>query len=342
MPKQSKITSTKAKGAGIIREEPDEYYCCRCERHFKKQRGNFPASQSALFIANNKYLPICNHCIDELFEHYREVLGDEEQAIERMCLKFDIYYNPEIYKMVSKASTTASRIRSYISKTNLKKYVGKTYDDTLDERNLFFNRVAPEDIEGDSNTDSEEMDSISKKTVEFWGYGFTPDMYRDLSRRYAVWTKDKIDIDVGEEAILKQICMLEATINRDLAAGKSVDKQQNTLNNLLGSANLKPVQKKEEENSETSVDNLPFGMGIKMCEKTRPIPKPDPDFEDVDGIIKYISVWFLGHLCKMLRIKNTYSRLYEEEIAKYRVDPPEADEEDEESIFNNIFESDGD
>ena len=57
-------------------------------------------------------------------------------------------------------------------------------------------------------------------------------------------------MDVSDCAIIRQICMLEVTIARDTAAGKSTDKSVNALNSLLGSANLKPVQKKKEELSE--------------------------------------------------------------------------------------------
>ena len=39
----------------------------------------------------------------------------------------------------------------------------------------------------------------------------------------------------------------------------------------------------------------------------------------------------------MLGIKNTYCRLYEEEIAKMRVDRPEYEDEDDETLFNDIF-----
>ena len=60
-----------------------------------------------------------------------------------------------------------------------------------------------------------------------------------------------------------------------------------------------------------------------------------------DGIVRYISTWFLGHLCKMLHIKNSYSRMYEDAIEKLRVDRPELDEEDDEDLFNDIFGDDG-
>ena len=52
---------------------------------------------------------------------------------------------------------------------------------------------------------------------------------------------------------------------------------------------------------------------------------------------RYITIYFLGHLCKMLKINNRYSSLYEEEMAKYRVEVPELEEADDEDVFNYII-----
>lgn len=39
----------------------------------------------------------------------------------------------------------------------------------------------------------------------------------------------------------------------------------------------------------------------------------------------------------MLGIKNTYCKLYEEEIERMRVIRPDLEEEDDEGLFNEIF-----
>jgi len=68
-----------------------------------------------------------------------------------------------------------------------------------------------------------------------------------------------------------------------------------------------------------------LGTWIKKFENEKPIPEPDPEFQDVDGIKKYIRVWFLGHFCKMLGINNVYAKEYEEELRKYSVEITEED-----------------
>jgi len=39
----------------------------------------------------------------------------------------------------------------------------------------------------------------------------------------------------------------------------------------------------------------------------------------------------------MLGIRNTYCKLYEDEIAKMRIERPEYEDDDDETMFNDIF-----
>lgn len=344
MPKQSKITSSKPGKAAPVKEQPKKYYCTRCPRSFTKQKYNFPTSQSPIYRENNGYLPVCRHCIEEMYEHYKDVLGDEKSAIRRVCLKFDIYWNEKIYDMLKKNNTSNSRVLSYISRTNLQQFAEKTFDTTLDEETLGLSQYNPYSEDRDSeDVEQDTANEVSEEVMDFWGRGLTPSFYAELERRKKYWCGDNTDgMDIGELAVIKQICMLEVTINRDTALCKPIDKSVNSLNTLLGSANLKPVQKKKDESLDSATESTPFGVWIRKIEDTRPISQPDPELEDVDGIVKYISVWFLGHLCKMLKIENTYSRLYEDEMAKLRVERPEYEGEDEEAVFEDIFERAGD
>ena len=340
MPRQSKITRSKPGKAAPVKEQPEKYYCTRCPRSYTKQKNNFPTAQSPIYQENNGYLHVCRHCVEEMYQHYKEVLGDEKSAIRRICLKFDIYWSEKIYGMLNKNNTSNSRVLSYISRTNLQQFAGKTFDDTLDEETLGLSQYDPysEDSAAAEPRAEDEIE-VSEDIMDFWGRGLTPSFYMELERRKRYWCGDTTDgMDIGELAVIKQICMLEVTINRDTALGKPIDKSVNSLNTLLGSANLKPVQKKKEESLDSATESTPFGVWIRKIEDTRPISAPDPELEDVDGIVKYISVWFLGHLCKMLKIENTYSRLYEDEMAKLRVERPEYEGEDEEAVFEDIFE----
>jgi len=245
-----------------------------------------------------------------------------------------------MFDSVEKTNTTHSMMTSYISKINGLKYAGKCYDDTLREEGglwidgvVYTNagtQVADETVEHKLTVD------IDPKVIEFWGTGFSSDFYSELDRRYKGWTDGISSSDTGERAIYQQICILEATINRDSAAGKPIDKHVNALNSLLGSANLKPQQKKRDE-ANSGFDNTPFGVWIRRWEEPRPIPETDPELQDGNKIVKYILTWFSGHIGKMLGIKNLRSKLYEDEIERYRVEMPEYEDEDDDVLLNNIF-----
>lgn len=323
-----------------------KFYCYRCGMAFSRQKGYFPVSHSPMYRGIG-YLPFCNDCIDTLFDEYRQSLGSDREAMRRLCMKLDLYWHDSIFDMVERTAGVNSKVRSYIGKTNIIRYIDKSYDDTVkeEERNGIAAARQEERVQTgylpEDDAQEENID-IPEDVILFWGPGYTPKMYLELEERKKYWLSRfpvGYNFDIGEEALIRQICNLEIDINHDRAAGKSIDKNVNTLNTLLGSANLKPAQKKSEE-ADAELDNMPFGVGIRKWENTRPIPEPDPELQDVDGIVRYISIWFLGHLCKMLGIKNTYCKLYEDEMERLRVKTPEFEDEDDESMFNNIFSGD--
>ena len=330
-------------------------YCCRCGTAYNKQAGFFTVSHSPLYRGSG-YLPFCNNCVDKMFEQYKTELGDERKAAYRMCMKMDLYWNEDAYATVEKTAGAYSRIRRYVSSMNLNRYIDKTFDDTIAEEEIKVRQSAilsadnnAEEMEAvpapdDTPEEPEPEIEIPESTRAFWGPGYTPEMYLELDERKRYWLAGYPEgymMDIGEEAIIRQICNLEIDINHDRAAGKDTDKKINTLNTLIGSMNLKPTQKKAVD-VDPGLDSMPFGVGIWKWENTRPVPETDPEFKDVNKIVWYITVFFLGHLCSMIHIKNTYCKMYEDEIKKLRVERPEYDDEDDEAVFNAAFaEADG-
>lgn len=145
-----------------------------------------------------------------------------------------------------------------------------------------------------------------------------------------------VDLDIGSEALIRQICNLEVTIAKDSAAGRSIDKSVNSLNTLLGSLNLKPAQRKNED-LDAELSTTPMGVWLYRYENQRPLPDVE---EDSNYIKKYIFTW-MGHLCKMLGVKNGYTRLYEEEINRLRVAKPEYEDEDDETVIVDSYSEEG-
>lgn len=324
-----------------IEMSSDVAICSRCGKKYSRRKGYFPVSYAVLHKGIG-HIPVCKECIDTMYNTYLAQCNNAKDAVRQLCRKLDLYWSESVYDLVQRKSTTRSMMTQYIAKINTVSYAGKSYDDTLSEEGTLWNFTPEINEESVEVADVTPVETVEIETPEeiiaFWGSGYSDEMYRELEQRRQYWMSkfpEGIELDVGTEALIRQICSLELDINRDRIAGKSVDKSVNALNNLLGSANLKPAQQKAD--GDNAQENTPFGVWIRRWETQRPVPDPDPELEDVDGIVRYISIWFLGHLCKMLGIKNTYCKLYEEEIAKIRVDRPEYEDEDDETMFNDIF-----
>lgn len=310
--------------------------CRKCGKGYGRLKGNFPVSYGYLYKGQG-YMPYCRDCVDEMYDAYMAVCKDQKTATRQMCRKLDLYWNEDAYEYASLRAANRTMMTAYIARINMVNCAGKSYDDTLIEEDSLwtFDTIKTKVI---YQAESSEEIEIDPALADFWGSDFAPDFIQKLDKRYRDWTEGQDDLDKGSISLFKQICILEETIARDAAAGKPVDKNMNTLNTLLGSLNLKPVQKKDDP-SVGNIDNSPMGVWIRRFENERPIPEPDPELRDVDKIIHYIQVFFLGHLAKMLGKTNVYSKMYEDEIARLRVEDPglSGEYEDDEDFFEARF-----
>ena len=308
----------------------DYYKCCTCGKKYTKQSGNFSYSQSPLYKGNNSFLPICNNCLENLVEQYTELLGSQNEAIKRVCLHWDMYFSESTLNSTKKIDANRSRIKNYVKNCNLFQNAGKTYDTYLKEINS--ERI-------DTINDLEELKQdkeikVSQKTIKFFGLGYTPEQYRFLQDQYDDWTHRHECRTKSQEEVFKNLCIAQLNIQIAQQTGGKVKDAMDSFQNLLGTANLKPCQ----TNENALADQNTFGTLIKKWENEKPISEPDPEWKDVDGIARYIHIYFLGHLCKMMGIKNSYSRMYDEEMEKYRVEKPEY-EGDDEALFDAVFSS---
>ena len=306
----------------------DYYKCCTCGKKYTKQSGNFSYSQSPLYKGNNSFLPICNNCLENLVEQYTELLGSQNEAIKRVCLHWDMYFSESTLNSTKKIDANRSRIKNYVKNCNLFQNAGKTYDTYLKEINS--ERI-------DTINDLEELKQdkeikVSQKTIKFFGLGYTPEQYRFLQDQYDDWTHRHECRTKSQEEVFKNLCIAQLNIQIAQQTGGKVKDAMDSFQNLLGTANLKPCQ----TNENALADQNTFGTLIKKWENEKPISEPDPEWKDVDGIARYIHIYFLGHLCKMMGIKNSYSRMYDEEMEKYRVEKPEY-EGDDEALFDAVF-----
>lgn len=337
-PKRKKLEKTIER----IPQSNQRFICCRCGTAYSRQKGYFPVSHSPMYRGTG-YLPMCSECIETVYEQYRATLADDREAMRRICMKLDLYWNDNIYDMVERTAGVQSRVRNYVGKTNLVRYIDKTFDDTLLEEaaknvehrsdSFAFNESAmptEEEPEGD-------ISSVDQSIIDFWGADYTPSFYAELERRYKDWTGGGEVSNPSERALYKQICLLETTIARDSAKGKAIDKNVNTLNALLGSMNLKPTQRKDD--GDTELDHMPLGVGIHTWEFQRPLPETPDELKDKSHIVKEITTWFLGHACKMVGLRNSYCKMYESAMDELRAKRPELADEDDDTLLSDIFDN---
>lgn len=351
--------------------ERKEYHCCYRNHSFTRQKGNFYASSSVLWKeGNGGYFPICRNCMNELLDDYTvQMKGDRAAAMERICLKFDMYWSPEIYQMVVNGKNTTDRLSAYISRLNMVMYHGKTYDDTIEEQaqaaaKAEKERAAAEAEKKKAEAEAEKAKAEAEterlfaaeaekepgaaakkeKAVEvpdevkrFWGTGYSTADYLELQDRYEKWAEGRGELDVTQQSLIQNIVLAERRMRLDYQTeSKNYPQSVTAYNNLLGSANLKPVQNQKN----ALLEQQTFGTLIGAWEQTKPIPEPEDEFRDCDGIRDMISTWYYGHMASVMDVSGAYCDKYEKAMDKYRVQRGLTDESTE-AAFNRMIDEDG-
>lgn len=322
----------------------DRAICFRCGTAYSRRKGFFAVSY-AVQHKGLGYIPVCKTCIESMYNAYLAQCSDARMATRQLCRKLDLFWSDSVFEAVEKRTTPRSVAIQYIAKINTSTYVGKSYDDTLSNEGTLWSFGRTAEVKSTMpepaavKNEEEEPIEVPEDVVRLWGPGYTPATYMALDKRFKDKVKELppgVDInDMGVSTLLQQICGLELDIARDREAGKPVDRSTIALNTLLGSANLKPVQTKSD-GGETALANTPMGVWLYRYENKRPLPEVDDDLKDTNKLLKYVFVW-LGHVCKMLGKKNGYTKLYEDEVRRLRVERPDLDDEDDEDAVTDIL-----
>lgn len=282
-------------GAKNNKEPVIKKQCPKCESHYDPVAGFYTADEH-IFPSGRFHL--CKSCVEEIID---------KQGHKGFMTLLRVMNKPFFEKLYK------GDYKKYLTQiASLSQYKGKTFEDS--------------EFDGDNSssyhndTDSENI----KELIEFWGKGFSDDEYLLLQNEYHKLLNAYECDSYAMELLFQEASHQRLTIKRLREAGKSVEKELKTLQDLLGSANIKPVQ----ETGANASEQATFGTLIKKYENERPIPEPDEAWKDVDGIQKYMKVWFFGHFAKMLGMKNDVSSMYEEEVSEYKVEAPEYQEDE--------------
>lgn len=311
-PKNTPANKLKAELKSIAKQE--DMYCTHCGK-FKKPEDFYKSSASSNIHFGR--MTVCINCIVKMYDKLFEVSESQRKSIYEICAEINIPFIDAVCQ--ASIDGKAHTIRGYITKINsLPQYKGMTFKDGEIGSNIQL-------VDSVKNIDCEELISeiteVTQDMVRFWGNLPKPDIlwlqteYTDWCRRYKVDTK-------AMEFIVKQICQVSLQIYKKNEQGNFPQKEIESLQKLMDSAALKPVQ----ENSANGNGNITPMMWIQKFENERPVcDEKLEEFRDVDGIWKLIRIFFVGHLCKMLNMQNEFSEEYEMEMLKYSVESDELD-----------------
>lgn len=325
----------------------DAATCGRCGTTYSRWKGYFPVSYAVLHKGLG-HIPVCRQCIENMYDAYLAQCDDPKLVVRQLCRKLDLFWSESVYETTAKKASPRSLMTQYMQRLASTTLAGKSYDDTLKQEGTLWT-FAPEDMparkeEPEPEPEEAEDDvEVPDEIREFWGPGYSGATYLALNERYNAFVKtlpDGVDVnDIGTSTIIRQICGLEHDIARSREAGKSSDRSVAALNSLLGSANLKPAQQKE--GADADLASTPLGVWLYKYENQRPLPEVEDDVKHSNKILKYVFTW-LGHVCKMLGKKNGFSKMYEEELAKWRIDRPDIEDDDDEEFVTDMLSGAGD
>lgn len=275
---------------------------------------------------------ICKPCIQFMVEqrtHKNAPTNETKDSVKKVCQMLDVPYLEDIYnscvknaQMENSERQKHSPFSTYIVQIkSLPQYKGMGWEHS----------VFPDDIKAVKEADP--------RIVNTFGEGFSPSDYQYLQQQFDDWcARTQVD-SKSQEMYVVQICLQSLDIYKDRRLGKDVTNKLKALDTLMNAANLQPRQNV----SNAASDSLSFSQLIQKWEEEEPIPEPSEEFKDVDGIGKYLRVWFSGHLAKALGLKNAYTDEYDEYIKHYTVTKPQVTEEGRsEDIYSTLFGQNGD
>ncbi len=319
--------------------------CVKCGKTLSTANDNFYLSSNVLHDGNEawtkdrpkksdkkdtvlkysmrNYVPYCKSCVKQNID-----MGDHQTVLDALYMLNRPFINLVFFNTLAEKGmehrTHESQFGNYLKNLALN-----------------FSHLSFKDSEEYENQDDEEVTStahegtikLSKKAkkllVEEWGFGHKDEEYQYLDTEMRKLVRSFDCDNHGKKIIMQDVCWLNLDIQVKRLKNEDVTKLLEARTKLMTSGKLNP----SSVNSDSEL--LTIDMLIKKYENDRPIPKADPLWEDVDGIKRYIRIFFLGHLCAMMGLKNKYAKEYEAEMAMYTVKLDEDEDEDEDILSVN-------
>lgn len=256
------------------------FECTACGRQFKQRSGNFTKCSSVLYQANDKYLPICDICLDNILNQYKQRFNSAEQAVERVCLHFDIYFDIDLLETCQSNDNLLVYFKEYCRKCNIASRNGRhTYDEYLAEKGDLPSYLVDVNQAAHSG-------ALDDEVLERWGKGsFSRDDYEALEAHYHMLKRQNPNCNSNQEIFIKDLCLTKWQQMNAIANHNIADYQKLTqlYQDTFSKAGLKIGQEALEGGNNT------FGVTLETISQYTPEEyyKDQKLYKDFDGLGDY-------------------------------------------------------
>lgn len=308
--------------------------CCKC--------GEFKSTKNAFYTDDtyaDGYFPVCKECLLAMAEQRtkpRQESNETRESVKRTLRYMNLPYIDSLYTAMEKNIGDDAAMRKkhsifssmIVQLKSLPQWKGKTYDDS---------EFGVDDDESNYIEDTKKNQTLLKKGKKNFGSNYPPDDLIWLEERYEKYCAKYSVEQMSQETLFQMLVCQELEARQLRQAGKTTKDIDKSIQDTMTSLGIKPSQ----SNLDALTDSKTFDQLISDWENEldggNPLPEVDPDFKDVDHIGQYITVFFTGHLAKMMGLKNFFSSVYDKFMSKYRVNKDEQDDEEQEKLFGQIF-----
>ena len=274
-----KTTTIPKKTLALDGETIVSVYCRKC-RENKPPAEFYDATDSQL--DTNGKMSVCKDCIDIMFTQIYRYEHDINKTILKLCRILNIVF------LDAAVNATVQHIGKIFDKNgNLGPVFGyyKSKVSTMSQLNS--SGILTFSEPGTIVSDDPDAENAPYDVQEFWGEGLNFDDYQFLEAKMAKWKPGFSHDNAAKMFFLKEACFKELELKKARIEGKSTDSILKSMDMLVKTGNLAPVQTSAgagDENAET------IGTLIKRVETTDPAEyyKDVELFKDYDHIIPYI------------------------------------------------------
>lgn len=269
-------------------------------------------------------IPFCKKCIGNTVKDYFTSYNDKRVAIFLTCIKFDVGFFNDVYENVFREDMAVDRLMfAYLEeRSNLSKSNDGGFNTTGYSMGIF--ELIRTYIDSGGSQNAEVQPNwvnyiITEDDLDFWGTQYSQEDYYFLSNTLNSYVESfsHATDNASIVELLKQICYTSLEIRNERKQEKPnisyIDGLTKRLSELLGSANMKPSQKKD-----TKADVDTFGVLIDRIEHDDPIPNPLPEWEKND-LFKELGDFIVGHIARMIDRDSEASESYEKMLEEYTV-----------------------